>query len=310
MMKLRPIPKNATIGVICPSSSVNNTRLKRGIRYLSEQGYKLKVGQSCTSNWHYLSMEDEARAEELQSFFADDEVDAIICARGGYGCIRLLPLLDFDEIAKSQKAFVGYSDITAFAWALWAKCKMPSISGSMVAADYGDTTIQEQSKENGLSFLQNGQLEVHIPLENSTAEKWVSQHWSGRLMPGTLSVFTKLLGTSYFPDLNNAMPLIEDIGEPSRKLDGYIHQLLLSSHLEKIESLLIGDFRHRLKADEQEYPETVYLNPLEKYGISYITGWPFGHTPDKMNFPVGIECTLEVVQQKAVLRSTEALFDF
>jgi muramoyltetrapeptide carboxypeptidase len=308
-MALRPIPKNGKIAVTCPSSSVDEKRLSEGILYLQKKGYQVEIGASCKSNYAYLSMPDKERAEELMNFFTDDSIDAIICARGGYGTIRLLPLLDFEEIKRANKCLVGYSDITALAWAIYCKTGLPSISGSMVAADFGDPKATEANKSHCLSLLSGNNFELAIPISAEQANTYRDLSLKGPLLPGTLSVLAKLVGSHYLPNLESAHLLLEDIGEPSRKIDGYLQQLLHANVLNNISSLLLGDFDGRQKADEAEYDEAIFLNPiLDKVKIPSFSNLPFGHIPDKKSFPVGLTCKISVENGNLVIRATEALF--
>ena len=308
-MALKPIPRNGKIAVTCPSSSVDAERLNDGITYLQNHGYSLVIGESCTTKHAYLSMPDEDRAAELMRFFKDDSIDAIICARGGYGTIRMLPLLDFDAIKKANKCLVGYSDVTALAWAIYSKAGIPSISGSMVAADFGDPKATEDNKQHCLSLLSGSNFEISVPIDQEFASRYQNLSLTGPLLPGTLSVFAKLVGTQYLPNLNNAHILLEDIGEPSRKIDGYLQQLLHAKLLDKLSSLLIGDFDGREEADEAVYDEAFFLDPiLKETRIPSYFNWPFGHIPDKRSFPVGLSCTLSVHSNNLVLRANEALF--
>lgn len=308
-MALRPIPKNGKIAVTCPSSSVDIARLTAGKHYLENHGYDVVIGESCSSNYAYLSMPDEQRAAELMQFFTDDSIDAIICARGGYGTIRLLNLLDFDSIKTANKCLVGYSDVTALAWAIYAKTGLPSISGSMVAADFGDPKATENNKQDCLAMLNGQNFECTVSLTPDVASKYKDLSLSGILMPGTLSVLAKLVGSTFLPKLTNVHLLLEDIGEPSRKIDGYLQQLLHAKALDALSSLLIGDFDGREKADEAVYNEAIFLDPiLKETQLPCFSKWPFGHIPDKRSFPVGLNCTLSVKEQQLILRASEPLF--
>lgn len=309
-MALRPIPRNGKIAVTCPSSSVDENRLKSGINYLENEGYSVVVGKSCYSNYAYLSTPDDQRAKELMDFFNDDSIDAIICARGGYGTIRLLPYLDFTAIKKANKCLVGYSDVTALAWAIYAKTGLPSISGSMVAADFGDPKATDENKQHCLSLLRGINFECSIPLDEVTAKRLTELNISGILLPGTLSVLAKLIGTPYLPKLSKVHLLLEDIGEPSRKLDGYLQQMLHANALSSLSSLLIGDFDGREKADEAKYDQSIFLDPvIQKTNIPCFSNWPFGHIPDKRSFPVGLACQLSINENNLVLKASSPLFD-
>ena len=117
MIQVKPsvLQKNATIGVISPASPQRDfSRLDRGITYLEQCGYRVELGRSARNSWGgYLAGTDEERRKDIEEMFANPKIDAIFCARGGYGTSRLLNRLDYDLIRKNPKIFVGFSDTTA-----------------------------------------------------------------------------------------------------------------------------------------------------------------------------------------------------
>lgn len=306
MLRLPKPPKNARIAVTAPASKVDSTRLQQGIKWLQQQGYEVVVGDTCYSQYHYFSAPDQQRADELMHFFERDDIDAIICARGGFGTIRLLPLLDYSLIAKHPKPLVGYSDITALSWALLAKAGLPTINGSMVAADFGDPKSTPQNLEQFLQLFRSGNLQLSIP--KTSTKTTLKSSLKGFLLPGTLSVLSSLLHTPYAPPLDGALLLIEDVTEPSRKIDGYLQHLGLSGLLSRLEALLIGDFADRAKADEADYPAALFLDPIAQQQIPLISGWPFGHIPDKRSFPVGIECRIQEGKDDYLMESLYSIY--
>ncbi|MDV7392596.1 LD-carboxypeptidase, partial [Arthrospira platensis SPKY1] len=204
------------------------------------------------------------------------------------------------------KLVIGYSDITALSWALAAKAQLPSISGSMVAADFGDPRATTDNLKQAVDVWLSGRFRISIPrieLESSPTAL------EGRLYPATLSVAAKLIGTPYLPDLSGSLLLIEDIGEPSRKLDGYLQQVVLAGQFHNIQALLLGDFDGRAEADGADYPSDVFLGglpPTEQ--VVRIPGWPYGHIPDKRSFPVGLPVRLFADGSNWVLESVHSLY--
>ena len=97
-------------------------------------GYHVKLGASATAEGTYLAGTDAVRAKDMNDFFADDSVKAILCLRGGYGSARLLGLLDYDTIAKHPKLFIGYSDITALHTVLGERCQLVTVHGPMLTS--------------------------------------------------------------------------------------------------------------------------------------------------------------------------------
>ena len=135
-IKPRALKPGDTIGVVSPASAIDRGHLERGVAALERLGFRVKVSSHALDRAAIVAGPDEVRARELQTFFADPEVDAIFAARGGYGAGRILPLLDFAAIARTPKIFMGFSDATFILNALVGRAGMVCFHGPMVAMDF------------------------------------------------------------------------------------------------------------------------------------------------------------------------------
>ena len=117
------------IGVVAPASWLEREEWEKGVRLLKKRGYRVKLAPSCTAANGFFAGTDSARASDLNRFFADDEVKAILCLRGGYGSARVLDKLNYTEIARHPKLLIGFSDITALHTALGEKAGLSPCTG-------------------------------------------------------------------------------------------------------------------------------------------------------------------------------------
>lgn len=109
----KPLQEGDTLGIVSPSSPLRSKSIDLSVRYLHEMGFRLKFGAHYQDEERFLAGSDADRAQDIMSFFADPDIKAIICSRGGQGSQRLLPLLDYELIAQNPKILVGFSDTTA-----------------------------------------------------------------------------------------------------------------------------------------------------------------------------------------------------
>ena len=130
----KALKKGDCIGITAPAYHIEDDDFNQTVLFLKKLGYKVKVTDSCTSSMGKLAGSDKQRADDLNALFADDEVDAILCLRGGYGCIRILDLLDYDMIAAHPKVLIGYSDITVLHTVLMQKCHLATVHGPMASS--------------------------------------------------------------------------------------------------------------------------------------------------------------------------------
>ena len=128
----RRLRSGSVIGVTAPASPFAPDVLERGVRALREMGFEVCFSEDLFDSCGYLAGSDEHRAAAFNRLVADPQIDAIMCARGGYGSLRILPLLDYARVAEHPKAVIGFSDVTALLWALYSRCGLIGFHGPLV----------------------------------------------------------------------------------------------------------------------------------------------------------------------------------
>lgn len=282
-----------TIAVIAPASPQRSSgRLERGIEYLQNRGYRVRAGKFIHEQQDYLAGSDRQRLDDLHWAFADPDVKAVFCTRGGYGSPRLLDSVDYDLIGNNPKIFVGFSDITALQTAILAKCGLISFSGPMVSVDFADDP--DPFSEQLFWSMITGSLpsKAEIPLGGRTLVPGVA---SGRLVGGTLSLLTGILGTIYSPDYSDAILFTEDIGEEPYRVDRMLNQMRLAGILERSAALMFGSFSG-VDATKVNTPWRDYAGVISEYaavaGVPVAIDISYGHTARKLTMPVGLPATI------------------
>ena len=279
-----------TIGIIAPGSPMDKARLTRGIDYLEKKGYEIVLGKSVNNERGYLAGTDAERAEDINAFFADPNISAIFCARGGYGSSRLLSKLDYDTILKNPKILVGYSDITSLQLAILTKTNMVTFSGPMVAIEMG-SGIHKTTEADFWNVVTNNQ-----PVFNISGDLPLTMLQSGttkgRILGGCLSIIVTLLGTEFCPDFGGTLLFLEDVGEAPYKIDRCFSQLQNAGVLDKIAGILLGAF---VNCDPENTGITIdeiisdYTAGLD---IPVVKDLAYGHIERKFTIPIGVEAEL------------------
>lgn len=277
-----------TIGVIAPASHALNDELPAEVALLEAMGYHVKLGASATAEGTYLAGTDAVRAKDMNDFFADDSVKAILCLRGGYGSARLLGLLDYDTIAKHPKLFIGYSDITALHTVLGERCQLVTVHGPMLTSLTHATTaytlyqfeegLVRTSPPGNVSLPAGDILTTLVP---GTAE--------GRLAGGNITILASLAGTPYELKGDGAILFLEDTDESPYKLDRDLLQLYQNGLLSRVKAIVFGNFPDS-DSDRNDDPElaAIIAHYAKLSGKPAIKGLPAGHTRDNMFLPLGI----------------------
>ena len=292
--KPRPLSHGDCIGILGPSSNAGDTDFSAAIAWLHKLGYRTKLAPSATASWGYFAGTDSQRASDINAMFADDEVQAILCLRGGYGAQRVLDRLDYAMIAGHPKLFIGYSDITALHTALGQRSGIVTIHGPMLtsfrqaAADYtaGQFTqgLTNRQAPGELRTVSGKALQTVVP---GRAE--------GILIGGNLSLLAAMTGTAFAPDGRGAILFIEEVGEDTYRIDRMLQQLWQSGLLQQVNGIVYGEF---CKCGEDADPGDFTLDEVLAYygrlaGVPVIKGLPAGHAPENMFLPLGVHAVLQ-----------------
>jgi muramoyltetrapeptide carboxypeptidase len=283
---------NQTVGIIAPSSSINQSEISEGLKLLESFPLRVRLGEHLFDHINYLAGSDHDRLSDLHQMFSDPDVKAIFCARGGYGSARLLKDIDYSLIRDNPKIIVGFSDLTALLTALYKECGLVTIHGPTLIDLPKDDNWQHLSSLVTTSnrpqvFLQGGKV-----IRKGKAR--------GILLGGNLSTLCSLLDTPYLPSFDGTILFIEEKGESPYRLDRMLTQLLLSGRLDGLSALIIGQIED---CGEKEIVNSVLEERLGGLPIPAVTGLPVGHGNENRALPLGLPALLDT--ERMVLQIEE-----
>ncbi len=285
LIKPKNLNKGDTIAIIAPSGEVNIEKIKSAVQYFENKGYKVKLGANLSKCRNYLAGSDNERAEDLNNAFADKDVNAIVCARGGYGAIRLIDKIDFDIIKNNPKIFCGYSDITALSAMILKKTGLITYSGPMAQSDFSDNDIISFTEEKFFETLSSDLLEI----EPDNLKIYHTGEAEGILFGGNLATIASLCGLDFIPD-EKFIFFAEDICEPVYKIDRYFTQLLnIEKFKNNLTGIVLGDF---LETDNKIWLEKFFQKVSKKLDIPVYGGYPISHDKRKTTIPVGVQAKI------------------
>ena len=306
-MKLKPhkLTPGDTIGLIAPSGVIKDyNMLDQSIKNITDRGYKVKTANNIKSKQWYLAGSDEERLKDLHSLFADPEVKAVFCIRGGYGCTRLLDKIDYDLIKDNPKILLGYSDITAFHSAFNKFCNLITFHGPLTGSDFGKKELIDFTWQNTWNILEDN-IKLPYKLQNHYTPVCINEGTAkGPLIGGNMAVLCALLGTKYAPDFEGKILFIEDIGEYLYRLDRYLIQLKLAGVFEKVSAVVFGDFTDIVHTNDDEVNRLtitdVIKDVLRDIKTPCFYGFSCGHAQFKTTIAVGadheIDCSTGILK--------------
>lgn len=305
--KIKPnkINKGDTIGLIAPGSYISERQLNNSVENLNKLGYKVKYNPEIMAKHGYLAGEDSVRVKQIHSMFLDDEVKAIMAVRGGYGCSRLLPYLDYEMIKNHPKILVGYSDITSLLYGIYKKTKLVCFHGPVATSTFNEYSLK--NFENILTINQNNYVMQNLAEDKDTLNVINPGVAKGELVGGNLSIVVSLIGTEYDIDTKNKIIFLEDIGEEPYRIDRMLTQMKLSGKFENCAGIALGIFRRcEIDPNDPEFENSltlyqVFKDRLGDLGIPVISGLSFGHITNKFTLPFGISAQLDTYNAKLTL---------
>lgn len=281
LLRPRSVPRGGTIAIAAPAGPVDPEALAAGEQLLRLQGFEVIAGDDVAARSGYLAGDDRRRADELMGWLLDPSVHAIVCARGGYGCHRIVSLLDAEAMRKVAKPIVGYSDIVTLL--LWQErfAGVAAIHGPMLerGADLAPGAIEALTR--ALTGDDTGERLVGRGRGGGCAE--------GRFCGGSLSVSVASLGTPWEIDTQGRILMLEDLNEPPFRIDRMLQQLRAAG---KLDGAAVGIAVGGLVDCENARCPTptareVVDEILAPLGLPWVTDLPFGHLADNRPWPHG-----------------------
>ncbi|KUN89714.1 LD-carboxypeptidase [Streptomyces bungoensis] len=289
---LRParLAPGARVAVVAPSGPVPEERLQAGLDVL--RGWDLDpVAAPHVLDRHgafgYLAGTDADRAADLQSAWCDPSVDAVLCARGGYGVQRMADLLDWEAMrAAGPKVFVGFSDITALHEAFATRLGLATLHGPMAA---GVDFVKNERAQEHLRATLFAPETVRTIASGGTA--LVPGRARGVTLGGCLCLLAAELGTPHArPSASGGLLCLEDVGEETYRLDRYLTQLLRAGWLEGVRGVLLGSWENCAGPAELRLLLTDRLGAL---GVPVVEDFGFGHCAGALTIPFGVTAELD-----------------
>jgi muramoyltetrapeptide carboxypeptidase len=295
MNKGKALRAGDTIGVAATSSPATEEVLTKAVHGLEAMGYKVKVGGACRETYGgYLAGTPQQRAFELNAMFADDEVDGIMCMRGGYGSPQILSMLDYDCIAQNPKLFIGYSDITALHTVLGQYANLATVHGPMAASDIAHG-LDDWSNEYLVRAMTRP--EPLGPILNPPGEEMVclvEGEASGPVVGGNLALISALMGTPYQLDTRGKLLFLEDIDEEPYRVDRMLNQLAQGGLFEDCAGVIIGTWTNcEPKKREGFSVWDVVHNLVVPYQKPTVWNVQIGHGAYNMALPLGVAASLD-----------------
>lgn len=303
MRKPKALKPGDTISLVSPASPLTPEQTAKGIGILEAAGYRVKLATNVYTSCDYLAGSDADRAQDLQDAFDDPSTQAVFCSRGGYGCSRLMPLLDLDRMAASGKLFSGFSDITVLHAALNRR-GLATLHAPMALTLHTD---REEWVYDSLRAALSG--ENPIPPETSTGRTLVEGRASGVVTGGCLILLCDLIGTPEQVDMLGKIVLLEDVDEAPHRVDAMLTHLLNSGSIQGAAGIVVGE----MTRSDERVDRTIGARPwreivgerLGSLGIPTIIDFPFGHAKQMLSLPLGIKAEMDA--NLGTLMYTESL---
>ncbi|MBW4614503.1 MAG: LD-carboxypeptidase [Desmonostoc vinosum HA7617-LM4] len=280
-----------TVGLIAPAGIVDANDLEAAKESLLKLGLKVKQGAHILDRYGYLAGKDADRAKDVNAMFSDRSVKAIIAMRGGWGCSRILPLINYPLIRSHPKIFMGYSDITSLLLAITARSRVITFHGPVALSTWNQFTVDylKQILFNGeavtMQNLNSNEVAVEIVAPGKAR---------GRLVGGNLSVLSAMVGSPYLPSWNKSILFIEEIGEDVYRVDRMLTQLKTAGILNQLVGFIFGQCTDCQLGDEPSFSlMQVLQDHILPLNIPAWYGSMIGHVKDKFTLPIGLQVEID-----------------
>ena len=289
-MRRPTIAAGARVALVAPAGPLSgDADVQRAQENARSFSWVPLLGEHILSRDGYLAGLDGQRLADLNLALTDDAIDAVWCARGGYGVMRVLDQIDYAALRRRPKPIIGYSDITALHAALATRCEVVSYHGPTARASLTD--FSRDSLQRALTGADCcGTASNGTTLHSGRAR--------GRLVGGNLAILCALMGTPYEPDYRDALLVLEDVNEAVYRIDRMLTQLRLAGRLAACRGIVFGQFSDVPTNEPEESlgaraVEDVLREVAAAVKVPCIAGAPIGHIADQWTIPLGADAELD-----------------
>ena len=290
-----------TISIIAPSGVLKDYEqyMEKSISLIESWGLNVVLGSTIYESFGHFSSTDSNRANDFQNAIDDNTIKAIWCARGGYGAMRIIDNINYDNLLKNPKWVIGYSDITAIHNDIH-NLGVESLHGVMCKS-LEDISVDDDSINKLKDILfEEGELKYII----EGHEFNINGEASGKLVGGNLTLLQSLLQSKSSIDTTNKIIFIEDVGEYLYHIDRMLHSLKRADYFSKCSGLIVGDFTD-IKKNETKFGKNLHeiINEIvEEYNIPVMYGFPAGHGEENLPLIFGRNVQITVSENKSEIR--------
>lgn len=293
-MSWRTLREGDLVAVIAPAGPGETERVALVEPLLAGFGLRTRLMPSCHACSGYLAGPDALRLQDLHAAFADPEVAAVLCLRGGYGSGRLLDRIDPAFLRAHDKPFIGYSDITAL-HALRAREGLVGLHAPMPGSDLVKPGREDDARAL-FTRLREGWLAGDTQTPDLDPEGLrLEGEAEGALIGGNLSVIAALVGTPFAWRPEGAVLFLEDVGEEPYRVDRLMGQLRMAGVLDAVAGILLGSFT------DEASPAQVLRDYLVPLGKPVLGGWPSGHGTPNLPLPLGARVRIDATRGTVTL---------
>ena len=302
MAKPARLSPGARIGVIAPAGCVDERDLAKGVQVIRQRGFAVELAPGIKERRGYLAGDQRDRARDLIGFFERVDIDAIFCARGGFGSAQLLPYLNLSQLdfSAAPKVFAGYSDITILLNYLNRR-GLVTFHAPMVAMEMA-RGLSSRSEEGFWSLLMGEQAGWRVELRE-IIRPGIGE---GAMMGGCLSVLVTTLGTPYEIETNGKLLFLEDVGERPYRVERMLTHLKMAGKLDRLAGLVFGDFID-CEGDGSREIHQIVGEMFAHASYPVVMGVPAGHGPDNVTLPFGVRTLLDGVSGTLTLIESPVL---
>ena len=289
VIKLCTFRAMTKIRIVSPAKAIEKEHVDFSKNFLESHGFEVEISTHCLGQHHYFSGTDSERLLDFQEALNDNTVDVILCARGGYGCLRIIDDLDFTNFEKNPKLIMGFSDVTVFHNHIHGNYKLPTVHASM---PLNFNANSKDSLQSIVDVINGKKLKYNI----STSPNNKNGSTEAEIIGGNLAIIYALIGTNSDINLDQKILFIEDVGEYVYAIDRMMWALKKSGKLKKLAGLIVGGMTN-IKDTETPFGKTVedvILDAVSHLDIPVCFNFPAGHITDNRAIILGKTVVLQV----------------